>query len=126
MFYNQSTNSLIRQFSNSLINLLHRARKYNKIMQNEPNFKIAQIYISACIIDGYGVFQLLVRQKNEPKRTQNACLAEAQSGRRRKPNSYHGHLARGNTARMAVVLYLAYVSINWLRNGLLKQPVQNI
>jgi len=89
MFYNQSTNSpinqlthnneyrcskidkLINKFTNSPINLLHRARKNNKNMQNEPNFLNAQIDISACIRSGYDIFSNFSCPKNEPKRTQN-------------------------------------------------------
>jgi len=62
---------LINKFTSSPINLLHRARKYNKNMQNEPNFKIAQMCVSACNINVYGNLLDFCRRKNEPKQTQN-------------------------------------------------------
>ncbi len=62
---------LINKLTNSPINLLHRARKYNKIMQNKPNFKNALIYISACIESGYVNFLNLSRPKNKAKQSQN-------------------------------------------------------
>jgi len=67
----QLTNLLINQSSNSPINLLHRARKYNKIMQNKANFKITRNDISTCITNTYGNIIALESPKNEPKRTQN-------------------------------------------------------
>jgi len=40
-------------------------------LQNEPNFKIAQNYISTCNTNTYGNIIALCSPKNEPKRTQN-------------------------------------------------------
>jgi len=62
---------LINQLTSSPVNLLHRARKYNKNMQNEPNFKIAGNDISTCNTNTYGNIIAFSRPKNEPKRTQN-------------------------------------------------------
>jgi len=53
---------------NKLTNLL--INKLTKKMQNEPNFKIDQINVSACNKRDYGIFRILLRPKNEPKRTQ--------------------------------------------------------
>jgi hypothetical protein len=47
------------------------ARKYNKKMQNEPNFTNSSVYASNCTVDGYDTFGLTSQQKNEPKQTQN-------------------------------------------------------
>ncbi len=48
-----------------------RARKKNKIMQNEPNLKNDRIYTNACDTSAYDNFRSHRRRKNEPKRTQN-------------------------------------------------------
>jgi len=45
--------------------------KSTLFMQNEPNFKNDQIYISPCIKNTYGNLIAFSRPKNEPKRTQN-------------------------------------------------------
>jgi len=53
---------------------LHLSRelyKSNIFLQNEPKFKIALIYTSACNINSYGNLIAFSRPKNEPKRTQN-------------------------------------------------------
>jgi len=62
---------LINKFTNSPINFLNRARKYNIFMQNEPNFKNTELIVTTCNINSYGIFRHLFRPKNEPKRTQN-------------------------------------------------------
>jgi hypothetical protein len=48
-----------------------RARKKNKIMQNEPNLKNDRIYTSTCDKGSYGNLIAFFRRKNEAKRTQN-------------------------------------------------------
>ncbi len=48
-----------------------RARKKNKNMQNEPNFKNDQIDITARSIYSYGNLIAFSRPQNEAKRTQN-------------------------------------------------------
>jgi len=68
---NQFSNLLINKLTNSPINLLHRARKYNKNMQNEPNLKNDQNDIIACNRGGYGNFPTFFHPQNEAKRTQN-------------------------------------------------------
>ncbi len=53
---------------------LHLSRELYKstlFMQNEPNLKNDQINISFCNKRCYGIFRLLFRRKNEPKRSQN-------------------------------------------------------
>jgi len=40
-------------------------------LQNEPNIKIAEMIVTACIIISYSIFRLAFLRKNEPKRTQN-------------------------------------------------------
>jgi len=72
----QSSNSLMNQLTNLLIHKipLHLSRELYKstlFMQNKPNLKNAQIYISACNRSGYDVFRLIFRRKNKAKRTQN-------------------------------------------------------
>jgi len=74
----QLSNSLINKFTSSPINsqnaplqLSRELYKSNLFLQNEPNFKNEQIYISPCNKSNYGNFLAFFRLKNEPKRTQN-------------------------------------------------------
>jgi len=62
---------LINKLTSSPINFLQRARKNNLFLQNEPNYKIAQIYTNACDTRRYKIYVLKSTPKNEPKRTQN-------------------------------------------------------
>jgi len=73
-----SIDKLINKFTNSPINFqnppLHLSRELYKstlFMQNEPNFKIHEILVSACNTDSYGNLIAFSHRKNEPKRTQN-------------------------------------------------------
>jgi len=66
----QLTNLLINQSSNSPINLLHRARKYNKIMQNKANFKNDQMPVTAYYRSGYVNLWPRRRRKNKAKQSQ--------------------------------------------------------
>ncbi len=47
------------------------ARKKNKNMQNEPNFKNTEMIVTACNISSYDNLIAFFRPKNEPKRSQN-------------------------------------------------------
>jgi len=60
-----------RRRTNPPINCLHRARKNNKNMQNEPNLKQLYEFISAYTSSTYRIYVLESTPKNEPKRTQN-------------------------------------------------------
>jgi len=53
------------------INYLHRARKNNLFLQNEPNLKQLYEFISAYTTSTYKIFVFKNTPKNEPKRTQN-------------------------------------------------------
>jgi hypothetical protein len=62
---------LINQFTSSPINSLHRARKNNLFMQNEPNLKQLYEFITAYTTSTYKIYVFKYTLKNEPKRTQN-------------------------------------------------------
>jgi len=64
--------TFFEQFAQKMpLHLSRELYKSNLFMQNEPNFKNAQIYTSACNRKGYDNFLTFCRPKNEPKRTQN-------------------------------------------------------
>ncbi len=67
---NQLTNPLINKFTSSPINLLQRARKKNKNMQNEPNLKITRNDISTCNTITYGNLIAKIIPKNKAKQSQ--------------------------------------------------------
>ncbi|MBA7696805.1 hypothetical protein ES703_105457 [subsurface metagenome] len=62
---------LINKFTNSPINLLQRARKYNKNMQNKAKLMDAQMSVTALLTRGYESFRPFSRPKNKAKQTQN-------------------------------------------------------
>jgi len=62
---------LINQFANSPINLLHRARKYNKNMQNKANLQNADMNVTPLLTKGYEIFLTFCRRKNKAKQSQN-------------------------------------------------------
>ncbi len=67
MNYNQLTN---HQLTNSLINLLHRARKNNKILQNKANFKNHEMFVTPYNTGYYDVLWLVSHPKNKAKQSQ--------------------------------------------------------
>jgi len=66
----QLTNLLINQSSNSPINLLQRARKYNKNMQNKANSPSVQDDTSPFYTKTYKIFTCFLSPKNKAKQSQ--------------------------------------------------------
>ena len=75
--------SVENQLTNQLINQLTKL-----ILQNEPNYKIGEILVSAYNMNSYGNLIAFYRPKNKAKRTQNEPNFELKLGLffQNKPN----------------------------------------